>query len=165
MNTNILKKEFSILVSDLKSSLTKDKHFTFTLDEKMFELPELSVRQGPAQESFVKNIPRYNADKRTSFNTMSFTNNKNSLQTFQPKKTISHLVNLADRQDRINKIISIIKGISTQAGKNNVSIKDVSLNFTDCSEKTIQRELNSLVLKGQLKKTGAKRWSRYSIVS
>jgi DeoR/GlpR family transcriptional regulator of sugar metabolism len=50
-----------------------------------------------------------------------------------------------------------------QASKKDVSIKDISLVLTDCSEKTIQRELNSLVLKGQLKKTGAKRWSRYSI--
>jgi len=162
MNTNILKKEFSGLVSDLKASLTKGKHFTFTLDEKMFELPELpSMKQslGHTSQNFIK-------DKRTSFNTMSFTNNKSPLQTFQSKKTISHLPNLADRQDRINKIISLIKDKKDLLNNNDgVSIKDVSLAFTDCSEKTIQRELNSLVLKGQLKKTGAKRWSRYQLGS
>lgn len=170
MNTTILKKEFSTLASDLKSNLTKDKHFTFTLDEKMFELPELqnnsetSVRQGLSRESFIK-------DKRTSFNTMSFINNESPLQTLQPKKTNYSVTNLSDRQDRTNKIISLIKDLSLQADKKDlsgnqtgVSIKDISFLFTDCSEKTIQRELNSLVSKGQLKKTGAKRWSRYAIV-
>src|ERR1035437_8481006 len=45
MNTTILKKEFSMLISDLKASQVKDKHFTFTLDEKMFSLPENIMRQ------------------------------------------------------------------------------------------------------------------------
>ena len=44
---------------------------------------------------------------------------------------------------------------------NGVSIKDISAQFTDCSEKTIQRELNDLVIKGRIKKSGSKRWSRY----
>jgi len=164
MNTNILKKEFSILASDLKSSQAKDKHFTFTLDEKMFNIPELatasedSVRQGLTQESFIK-------DKRTSFNSMparpigvSFINNKSPLQNIQQKKTSSYVTNVADRQGRSNKILGLIKE------KKDISIKDISLSFTDCSEKTIQRELNALVSKGQIKKTGAKRWSRYAVI-
>ena len=171
MNTTILKNEFSVLISDLKSQQEKDKHFTFTLDEKMFDLP--NGRQGLPQERFnpigqqsIKDMPAH-AGKRTSFNTMSFMNNKSPLFTFQPKRTNSHISNLADRQGRTDKIISLIKDLPAMpahAGQAGVSIKDISLAFTDCSEKTIQRELNSLVSKGQLKKTGAKRWSRYSII-
>lgn len=176
MNTTILKKEFSTLASDLKSNLTKDKHFTFTLDKKMFDLPELNNTDKSEDYSnighqFIKDMSAH-AGKRTSFNAMSFINNKSPLQTFQSKKTSSFVTNLADRQDRTNKIISLIKDLSAQAGKKDlpsnqvgVSIKDISLSFTDCSEKTIQRELNSLVSKGQLKKTGAKRWSRYSVIT
>ena len=145
MNTSILKKEFSFLITDLNASLNKDKHFTFTLDDKMFEVDK------------VKNM--------TSESPVSFTNNKSPLQSTQPiKKISSPLSNLADRQDRTNKILSLIKNkrdLST--GDAGVSIKDISLTFTDCSEKTIQRELNTLVSKGQLKKIGSKRWSRYSI--
>jgi hypothetical protein len=173
MNTVILKKEFTILTGELESHLKKDKHFTFTLDEKMFDLPELpSVKQDSDYlgQSFIKDMPIGQTGKRASFNTMSFMNNKSPLQTPKIKRTISHSINLADRQERTNKIITLIKdkkdlligevGLPAQTG---VSIKDISLAFTNCSEKTIQRELNSLVQKGQLKKTGAKRWSRYSI--
>ena len=93
-------------------------------------------------------------DKRTEYN-MSFTNpkqvsfNRNPLQT--SRDTVS-------KQDRTAKILSLIKD------KKDLSIKDISTAFTDCSEKTIQRELNSLVSKGQIKKTGAKRWSRYQAI-
>lgn len=163
MNTNILKNEFSTLVSDLKSKLTKDKHFTFTLDEKMFELPELNISSN--NENYNHTRQQFIKDKRTSFNTMSLTNNRSPLSSPQPKKTNSSPTNLADRQNRSNKIISIIKEKKDSPGnQTGVSIKDISFSFTDCSEKTIQRELNSLVLKGQLKKTGAKRWSRYAVV-
>jgi hypothetical protein len=152
MNTSILKKEFSSLASELKDSLAKDKHFTFTLDEKMFKLPETSNAQENSNkfnfmsQSFVK-------DKA------SFTNHSSPLQnSLSFKKANSQVSNLADRQDRTNKIMSLIKN------KKEVSIKDVSLAFTNCSEKTIQRELNTLVSKGQIKKTGSKRWSRYSAI-
>jgi hypothetical protein len=174
MNTAILKKEFSILIAELESHLKKDKHFTFTLDEKMFEPPELpAYGQVPdyMEQSLLKDNYIRQTNKRTSFNTMSFINNESPLQMSQSTRKVSHISSLASRQDRTNKIVSIIKekkdssareaDLPAQAG---VSIKDISLSFTDCSEKTIQRELNSLVQKGQLKKTGAKRWSRYSIV-
>ena len=42
-------------------------------------------------------------------------------------------------------------------------IKEVSNIVPDVSEKTIQRELLNLVSEGVLKKTGEKRWSKYSL--
>jgi hypothetical protein len=142
MNTMILKKEFMILIGELENHQKKDKHFTFVLDEQMFEAKEaMSAHAG----------------KRTLTDNMSFINNKSPLPTFQSHKVNHSVTNLADRHDRTDKILNLIKE------KKDISIKDISLAFTDCSEKTIQRELNALVLKGQLKKTGAKRWSRYSI--
>lgn len=42
-----------------------------------------------------------------------------------------------------------------------INIKDVSAVVTDCSEKTLQRELLSLVADGILRKEGEKRWSKY----
>jgi hypothetical protein len=44
-----------------------------------------------------------------------------------------------------------------------MSIKDFTKVVKNCSEKTIQRELTSLVLKGVVKKTGERRWSTYSL--
>lgn len=165
MNTIILKNEFDNLASELKSHQVKDKHFTFILDEKMFNLPETSYVKGGLSykgDQSIKDMSRDNAGKRTSYNNMSFINHRSPLESSQLKKTASTIDNLANKQERINKILSLIKDKPNIDG--GLSIKDISLSFTDCSEKTIQRELNSLVAKGQLKKTGAKRWSRYSIV-
>ena len=59
--------------------------------------------------------------------------------------------------NRRNNILSIIKD------KREVTIKNITEIIKDCSEKTIQRELNTLVGEGVLKRVGEKRWSRYSL--
>lgn len=45
--------------------------------------------------------------------------------------------------------------------KDKITVKDISKEITDCSEKTLQRELISLVEEGVLKKEGERRWSTY----
>lgn len=47
--------------------------------------------------------------------------------------------------------------------KGSITIKDVSHHLLEYSEKTLQRELLTLVAKGVLKKEGERRWSRYSL--
>jgi DNA-binding transcriptional ArsR family regulator len=47
--------------------------------------------------------------------------------------------------------------------KGEVSIKDISEVVTDCSEKTIQRELMTLINDGFILKYGERRWSRYRL--
>ena len=42
-----------------------------------------------------------------------------------------------------------------------VSIKDIAAKIKGCSEKTIQRELNSLLYDNLIERIGEKRWSRY----
>ena len=46
---------------------------------------------------------------------------------------------------------------------NNLSVRDFAAEIKDCSEKTIQRELLSLVEQGVLNKSGERRWSTYSL--
>jgi hypothetical protein len=48
--------------------------------------------------------------------------------------------------------------------KDDLTIKDIAEVITDCSEKTIQRELVSLIAQGAIKKTGDRRWSRYTLI-
>ena len=63
-----------------------------------------------------------------------------------------------DKNSRQDIILSMLKsGVK-------LTIKDFAQNIKDCSEKTIQRELLSLVSKGVLKKEGERRWSKYFIV-
>jgi len=62
-----------------------------------------------------------------------------------------------DRNKRREDILNIIKQ------KGNVSVKDISSIIKDTSEKTIQRELISMVEDDVLLKEGERRWSRYMI--
>lgn len=56
---------------------------------------------------------------------------------------------------------SVIIGLLKR--KKEIMIKDVSPLISGCSEKTIQRELLAMVQAGILRKTGEKRWSKYSL--
>lgn len=46
-----------------------------------------------------------------------------------------------------------------------VSIKDISDSVTDCSEKTIQRELIDMIKDNLITKVGERRWSKYSLLN
>lgn len=61
---------------------------------------------------------------------------------------------MTDRTERIKTVLEA-KPLAT--------IKDIAEIITDVSEKTIQRELNSLIEKGQVVRDGERRWSKYSI--
>ena len=76
-----------------------------------------------------------------------------------PKGDISsdaHMVysQLVDRSVRIKTVLE---------AKPEATIKDIAEVITDVSEKTIQRELNSLIEKGQVLRQGERRWSKYSL--
>ncbi len=45
----------------------------------------------------------------------------------------------------------------------NVSIKDIAAIIRDCSEKTVQRELNDLIRQGLVRRIGSRRWSTYEL--
>lgn len=82
-----------------------------------------------------------------------------TIRSVIPKGDIStdaHLVyaQLVDRAARIKTVLE---------AKPAATIKDISEVITDVSEKTIQRELNSLIEKGQVVREGERRWSKYSI--
>jgi predicted HTH transcriptional regulator len=61
---------------------------------------------------------------------------------------------LSDRGERIKTVLE---------AKPQATVKDIAEVITDVSEKTIQRELNSLIEKGQVVREGERRWSRYSV--
>lgn len=73
------------------------------------------------------------------------------------KRIHAHTVSHEGKTERRMAIIDFIKK------KKEVTIKDVLSVVSGCSEKTIQRELISLVKDNVLKKEGERRWSRYSL--
>jgi len=159
-----LKREFTALIKQLQSHQTKDKHFTFLLDEHMFDL---SLDQNNNSNNSQNKYPSHNQDnfigdikdKRTVSGMSVMNNIKTNQNVSVVKKDNLLRSNFNDKEERSNKIIALIKD------KKEISIKDISTTLTDCSEKTIQRELNSLISKGQIKKSGSKRWSRYHSIS
>jgi hypothetical protein len=64
----------------------------------------------------------------------------------------------ASSVSRRDTILSIIRT------KGSVSIKDISDVVTDCSEKTIQRELMDMIKDNIVIKEGERRWSKYKLV-
>lgn len=63
-----------------------------------------------------------------------------------------------NKESRVDRILQIIKD------KGQASIKDISETITDCSEKTIQRELNNLIKDNRILREGERRWSKYMLV-
>jgi predicted HTH transcriptional regulator len=180
MNANILKKEFHLLSEELKSYQQENKQVSmpaemgfgggifenqkmsgFTLNEKMFEVESESIGDVVNSNLALKDSIKDNINKRT-VSSLSFSkrvNYPNYIKTSEQRPS-----NESTKTERTQKIIDIIKDTSKKLGNasgDGVSIKEVSAFFKDCSEKTIQRELNDLVSKNKIKKIGAKRWSRY----
>ncbi|MDO8572147.1 MAG: DeoR family transcriptional regulator [bacterium] len=80
-------------------------------------------------------------------------------EAIEAKEARSLLHSIASKRkgDRSETILKILKK------KDNLTVKDIAQVISDCSEKTIQRELLALVDKNVLKKVGERRWSRYSL--
>ena len=98
---------------------------------------------------FATDTPTVNASKGQTL----FSKNSTVIETKNNKAEI-----VKDKKDsRKNSILSILKKDSQ------LTIKDFVKVITDCSEKTIQRELIDLVEKGLVKKSGERRWSTYSL--
>lgn len=73
----------------------------------------------------------------------------------RPASTTDNQTPDFDRRERIKTVLE---------AKGEATIKDIADVITDCSSKTIQRELNALIKDGVVKRQGERRWSRYSIV-
>jgi len=76
------------------------------------------------------------------------------LATTEAPTTQSSTVKVNDRRERIKTILE---------AKGEASIKDIAEIVSDCSEKTLQRELNAMIKDNIVKREGERRWSRYSL--
>ena len=96
------------------------------------------------------------SDKGQSILTENIKNDSNNKMSFAKAFVPTKIIK--DKNSRQEIILSMLKsGVK-------LTIKDFAKNIKDCSEKTIQRELLSLVSKGVLKKEGERRWSKYFLI-
>ena len=133
MNFSILKQEFSNLLIALEEN--KDREFS------------------GGKQTIPDNF----------FNDQTFLKEKSQGQnTFVQSHTPKDNIIISDKSVfKSNNRQSVI--IQTLKKKKELSIKDLTSVVHNCSEKTIQRELTSLVFQGIVKKIGQRRWSRYSL--
>ena len=149
MNFNLIKDEYNSLLNRIKQITKSEQDFwdNLILDTAQNKLEKNLIKE----TGFVnKKIEGTNLDlsKRHNLSSRTFSHIEPNKTENDDKKNI--------RQDLI---IELLKD------KDWVSINDISKKITDCSTKTIQRELSSLVKKGTLRKEGEKRWSRYFLVA
>ncbi len=146
MNVTVLKQEFSNLILALDTSHSSPKNaMTSVISESFFDISE--SENLPIKDMY---IPRHFASPVVpTEREMS-----KSRRSIVPTEKI-----VFKRNNRQNIIINLLKK------KKEINIKDVTEIIQDCSEKTVQRELIALTFAGLIKKTGDRRWSRYSLVA
>jgi hypothetical protein len=183
MNYNILKKEFSELNNSILESAGKA-----TLVSKQINLAEFFLEnssspfRGGFEERFPKNSshpnPLLNKERGNAighYNSTSIGVQKGStlLKALSGVKIMSNtktnhgaVVFDALKRQRREAIVAIIKNINGGAtikdikDKAKANLEKFNVLIT-CSEKTLQRELISMVKDNVLDKTGEKRWSKY----
>ncbi|MES2223699.1 MAG: hypothetical protein V4469_02065 [Patescibacteria group bacterium] len=159
MNSALLQGEIRRLISDMRER-AKEGFYSPQLVPNFFDIPKpetftiAPVSPHVSESNFskghkghVNNYDFYKKPERPQSLKKEFTEMSPKSQTEQPK---------GQRRDQIITIMKEKSGVP-------ISIKDISLKIKDCSEKTIQRELTSMVEDGTLKKTGERRWSTYSL--
>ncbi len=140
MNLMVLKSELSDLIIFLRDATDTETSEKVMFNDEHFNTGDIK------DTSSIKDI------KRTSFNI------KDINKGVRGGRSVSTPASTARKHnERSATILKLVKD------KKNVSVKDISVVITDCSEKTIQRELITLINENVLKKEGERRWSTYSL--
>ncbi len=154
MNYSILRGEFSNLIVTLDTTKTDEKRGENELLSKGFFAAPAPLEQ--------THFPRVHSASPSHAQGHIQREPKPVLQeretTRKAERKASAEEHTAKRSNRQNTILSVIKK------RGEISIKDISEIIKDCSEKTIQRELNSFISAGIVKRAGERRWSKYSLV-
>ncbi len=143
MNYNIIHKEFS-------NFLAQDQTLPELLKPSREDLYEVSTQE-EKKVSYLPDVITKDAPQKFEHRVTSIKDKIIKDISEQPEGTVALKKN--NRQ-------SVIFGLLKKKGE--IMIKDVTPMIPGVSEKTIQRELLSLVKQGILRKEGEKRWSKYS---
>lgn len=139
----MLFEQLDVIQRYVNNHYTKDQGYSLDIMEKV---PSLSPGQQTGTSTPAKKAPSGSGPRR-----------KRVQIPAGDISTDAYLVysHMSDRGERIRTVLE---------AKPQATIKDIAEVITDVSEKTIQRELNSLIEKGQAVREGERRWSRYSAV-
>ena len=142
MNFSILKLEFLNLLEALNVPESQLRELTSGAIAKAFF--EVATATPTSSNNMSFESPSFGSSERSTFADLK-------------EKNHSQENEILKRTNRQNIIIGLLKK------KKELTIKDIALVIRDCSEKTIQRELISLISLGAIKRIGERRWSKYSL--
>lgn len=180
MNFSLLRDEYQSLVTLLASCREEAEGVNdVTLPDQFFVYDhthdEVVAARGEGREKYKRqnNIKDkiVTSSKTQDKKTNQPSDLKQLLQSISPAEVSSSQIRRSDtrpsqrstpvdskKNDRRMSIIQILKT------RGELTIKDISSVVDNCSEKTIQRELMSLIEDGRVMKRGERRWSTYSLV-
>lgn len=148
MNFAILKQEFSNVAEGLVSADSSQKNDSSgSISKSFFELPQ--GNHSPALEASKQTVSYPTLEDNNPTKKPSYSSSEANPST-DSKEDLK-------RRNRQNTILTLIRK------KKELTIKDIVEVIKDCGEKTIQRELNSFIAVGTLKRIGVRRWSKYSL--
>lgn len=162
MNFSIFKKEIEEMQAVVhkcneSDNLSEDVSF----EDTFFTEKEVTAKDDNDKMSVLyKKIPRNNEYNKTEIQENELLNQKlvNNKQTSDaPFISTTNTTGAILRNERRDKILRFLNN------KRDATIKDIASNFSDCSDKTIQRELNTLIKNNLVVRSGKRRWSRYSV--
>ncbi len=143
MNVNILQSELMKLQNIIRQEIhAVTDHDTLLRD--MFENNKIETLE-TLQNDTLKNV--IESPVLSSQNDIAVPLQKNIKR--------QNLSDKASSSKRHEKILAVIKE------KKKVTMKDLATRITNCTEKTLQRDLTTLIKKGHIEKQGSKRWSTY----
>ncbi len=159
MNASVLKREFRALVESVRSSVEKKRTST---DGSSFS-PSFFEVELPSRESGSRSMSE---DLSAGSSSISGTVSGSETDEHRPDRSpvkrsrgrsSGYIGNVA-KNERRAAIFNLLRE------KKEITVTDLAAVVTDCSQKTLQRELLQLVEEGILNKEGERRWSRYSLV-
>jgi len=156
------------ILSVMNAELIAKEAQTLLLEVATYEEPRLFLDDTPSLAELARDAGRSsettesliagNVDTRININREYRTSEKTAPRAQKNRKgRKGHLKDTSVKSSRRDAILNIIRT------KGDVYIKDISTVIRNVSEKTIQRELATLVEEGVLIRTGSRRWTSYSI--
>jgi hypothetical protein len=143
------------LLSPMNAELISREAHLLLKEAAVYEEPKLSFEDAPTLAVLSRNMPSLREPARDAGQARP--------KERSVKDIRSHVSDTGSPlgPDKTNRREAIL---ATLRSKGPSFIKDISTVVRDVSEKTIQRELQALVLEGRVTKTGERRWTSYTIV-
>lgn len=154
MNSDLIISELDHVLDVISELKSKENEFSLT---ESFFLEERKKDAG----LFVENLSKDNVQNKLSVIKTGPLDSGRSFdkgQIVRDRRDVLSFIKPDNKDKRSEDIFRFIK----QNGS--VTIKDIAGSVSGCSEKTIQRELVSLLDRKVIKREGERRWSKYSVL-